>query len=144
MVPLLPLQVEAAEATSGTCGDNLTWNLDENGTLTISGSGKMKDYRYSSLSSYYDNPAPWYSQRDSIKKISISHLVTSIGEYAFYNCTNLTDFSVPNSITSIGSYAFSSCQNLKSVYIDDISSFCSIRFIGYSSNPLSNGASICR
>ena len=142
MVPLLPLQVEAAEATSGTCGDNLTWNLDENGTLTISGSGKMKDYRYSSLSSYYDNPAPWYSQRDSIKKISISHLVTSIGEYAFYNCTNLTDFSVPNSITSIGSYAFSSCQNLKSVYIDDISSFCSIRFIGYSSNPLSNGANL--
>lgn len=44
MVPLLPLQVNAAEATSGTCGKNLTWTLDADGTLTISGTGAMYNY----------------------------------------------------------------------------------------------------
>ena len=117
MVPLLPLQVEAAEATSGTCGDNLTWNLDENGTLTISGSGKMKDYRYSPLSAYYDNPAPWYSQRDSIKNVFISHGVTQIGDHAFYSCSSLTSINIPSSVTSIVDYAFSGCSSLTSITI---------------------------
>ena len=117
MVPLLPLQVEAAEATSGTCGDNLTWNLDENGTLTISGSGKMKDYRYSPLSAYYDNPAPWYSQRDSIKNVFISHGVTQIGDHAFYSCSSLTSINIPSSVTSIVDYAFSGCSSLTSINI---------------------------
>ena len=126
MVPLLPLQVDAAEATSGTCGDNLTWNLDENGTLTISGSGKMKDYRYSPLSAYYDNPAPWYSQRDSIKNVFISHGVTQIGDHAFYSCSSLTSINIPSSVTSIVDYAFSGCSSLTSINIPS-----SVTSIGY-------------
>ena len=126
MVPLLPLQVKAGEATSGTCGDNLTWNLDENGTLTISGSGKMKDYRYSPLSAYYDNPAPWYSQRDSIKNVFISHGVTQIGDHAFYSCSSLTSINIPSSVTLIGGYAFSYCSSLTSINIPS-----SVTSIGY-------------
>ena len=126
MVPLLPLQVKAGEATSGTCGDNLTWNLDENGTLTISGSGKMKDYRYSPLSAYYDNPAPWYSQRDSIKNVFISHGVTQIGDHAFYSCSSLTSINIPSSVTSIRDYAFSWCSSLTSINIPS-----SVTSIGY-------------
>ena len=133
MVPLLPLQVEAAEATSGTCGDNLTWNLDENGTLTISGSGKMKDY-----SRYDYGRAPWYSQRDSIKNVFISHGVTSIGDCAFYSCSNLTSINIPSSIISIGNIAFWDCVNLNSVYIDSIQDYCCISFYGYTSTPFYN------
>ena len=57
--PVLPLQVSAA--SSGTCGANLTWTLDDAGTLTISGTGKM--YEYVHMGSY----APWYSNRSSIQ-----------------------------------------------------------------------------
>lgn len=52
---------------SGECGkngDNLTWVLTGDGTLTISGSGEMKDYR-----SY--SPAPWYSNRTKILSVVV-------------------------------------------------------------------------
>ena len=69
-------------AVSGTCGDNLTWNLTGNGVLTISGTGAMSNYTSSSPSR-----APWYSNRSSIKSVVIEEGVTSIGEYAFNGCS---------------------------------------------------------
>ena len=64
-------------AQSGTCGANLTWNFDSStGTLTISGTGAMRDYSYSS--------APWYSQRSNIKILVIQAGITTLGNYAFY------------------------------------------------------------
>ena len=47
----------------------------------------------------------------------ISYQVTSIGEYAFYECTGLTSVEIPNSVTSIGDNAFAKCTGLKSVEI---------------------------
>jgi hypothetical protein len=41
--------------------------------------------------------------------VIIPNSVTSIGNYAFYNCTNLTSLEIPNSVTSIGKEAFSGC-----------------------------------
>ena len=96
-------------AASGTCGENLTWNLS-NGTLTISGFGTMTDYLNNSSSR-----APWYSSRSSIKSIVIEDGVTSIGDYAFYNCRSLTSVTIGNSVTSIGSSAFTRCSSLTSV-----------------------------
>lgn len=54
---LLCVSASAADATSGTCGDNLTWTLTD-GTLTIGGSGAMADYDY--------RTQPWYGYRESI------------------------------------------------------------------------------
>ena len=64
--------------------DNLTWTLDADGTLTISGTGAMKDYDYDS------NPSPVYKNSD-VKKVVIEDGVTSIGNYAFTYCVSLTN-----------------------------------------------------
>ena len=98
-------------AASGTCGDNLTWDLT-NGVLTISGTGEMTDYTNMS-----DNLTPWYSSRTSITSVVIENGVTHIGNYALYNCTKLTSANIPNSVTSIGNYAFIYCSNLTGITI---------------------------
>ena len=48
---------------------------------------------------------------------TIANPVTSIGDYAFYNCGGLSSVTIPNSVTSIGSYAFIGCSGLASVTI---------------------------
>ena len=107
----LVASVSAIYAQSGTCGNNLTWNLNaETGVLTISGTGAMAYY-----SSYTD--VPWYDYRSSIQSVIIRDGVKSIGEYAFGSCTFLTSVTIPNSVTSIGSQAFSDCRSLTSVTI---------------------------
>ena len=98
---LLPMIAHADK--SGTCGDNLTWILEEStGILTIEGSGAMKDY--SSGSS-----APWYRDRGKISTLVIGDGVTNIGSYAFSHCYGLTSVTTPNSVTSIGESAFAEC-----------------------------------
>ena len=101
---------------SAKCGDNLTWSLDDAGTLTISGTGDMYNYDpVYYLGSGYENAPPWYGFRDSIKKVIIGDGVTSVGSYAFASCYNLTSATIGNSVTSIGHSAFSWCGNLKQI-----------------------------
>ena len=92
--------------------DNLTWTLTADGTLTISGEGAMKDYNSD------DNPSPVYNNSD-VKKIVIEDGVTSIGAYAFYDCSSLTSITIPSIVTSIGNSAFDGCRSLKSITIPD-------------------------
>ncbi len=94
---------------TGSCGAELTYTFNAaTGVLTISGSGNMTNY--SSISSM-----PWYSYRDLIKEVVISDSVTSIGNYAFYDCTSLSEVTIGSGVTSIGYRAFYSCNNLKTV-----------------------------
>ena len=65
------------------CGEYLTWNLDEIGILTISGTGDM--YNYSSA-----YPAPWNEHCLEITNVTISDGVTSIGDNAFHSCKALS------------------------------------------------------
>ncbi|MCR4619996.1 MAG: hypothetical protein K5633_04835 [Paludibacteraceae bacterium] len=63
---------------SGSCGENVYYTyVESTGTLTIIGTGAMKDFN--TLDS-----TPWYSYRSSIKKVEIDNGVTSIGSRAFY------------------------------------------------------------
>ena len=91
---------------------NLTWKLDAKGTLTISGTGAMKDYDSDS------NPSPVSNNWD-VEKIVIEDGVTSIGDCAFYDCHYLTSITIPNSVTSIGIRAFNVCRNLTNITIPD-------------------------
>ena len=65
----------------------------------------------------YPDYAPWYSQREKIKKVVIENGVTSIGDNAFYLCSGLTSITIPNSVTSIGKWAFCGCTGLTSITI---------------------------
>lgn len=92
-------------AETGTCGkdgNNLTWELDNNGILYITGTGAMADWTY-------DSPAPWYDKRSGIQSVEIEEGVTSIGNSAFYDCTKITYAIIPNSVTGIGDDAFGGC-----------------------------------
>ena len=111
-LPALPLTASAATVAPGTCGDNLTWTLDDAGTLTISGTGEMYDF-------YWYDDSPWYDRRESVKKAVITEGVTSIGDRAFYDCYNLTSINIPDSVTSIGSDVFCCCFGLTSITIPD-------------------------
>ena len=94
---------------SGQCGDDLTWTLEENGTLTISGTGDMWNWSNIDL-------APWWSYcQYEITALDIQPGVTGIGEYAFHSCGKLTEITVPEGVTRIGYAAFSSCNSLTSV-----------------------------
>ena len=89
---------------------------------------------------YYSNPLFYahhlFLHGEEIKDLVIPNSVTSIGDYAFYNCSGLTSITIPNSVTSIGEYAFQYCSSLTSVYITDVAAWCKITFNGYYSNPL--------
>lgn len=97
----------SAAVSSGTTGD-CTWTLNGT-TLTISGSGKMKDY------DYYD-PTPWGTD---VTKVNIQSGVTYIGRYAFAYCDGIVNLTIPNSVTSIGSYAFYDCEGMLTLTIPD-------------------------
>ena len=113
ILTVAPFTVSAAEteaeqtvgASSGITGD-CTWTLDNNGVLTISGNGAMEDYYYSA--------GPW---RTNIKTVIIENGVTSIGDWAFFDCERLNSVTIPDSVTIIGEYAFSCCSNLNSFII---------------------------
>ena len=96
---------------SGKCGDSVTWSLDSNGILTISGSGAMTDY-----TNYPWPNTPWYDYRRDISSVVVKEGVTTIGDFAFSE-TNLTSVSIPSTVTSIGNGAFDTCYHIKSVNI---------------------------
>ncbi len=139
MLAALTAEIFAADIVdSGYCGGegdgtNLTWTLDSEGTLTISGKGKMKDFDFSS------DRCPWLGKAKTVviengvtsigsvafggdyygclRNVVIPDSVTSIGENAFSGCEKLTKIEIPDSVTSIARSAFSYCESLTSVTI---------------------------
>lgn len=91
---------------SGTCGEDLTWTLDESGTLTVSGTGAMYDY-------YAEDPQ-WYDYVWNIRRVVISEQVDSVGAFAFYQCYALTDVQILGA-TILAESAFSYCEQLTTV-----------------------------
>ena len=111
----------------GTCGENLTWILTEDGVLTISGTGEMTDYP-----NFAD--VPWNAYREKILSVVMEPGVTSVGGYAFFQCINMTSVEMPEGVTSIGDNAFSACRNLTSLVIPE-----SVTNIGFAAFMACNG-----
>lgn len=111
------LPAVGAAATSGQCGDNVSWTLDDDGVLTISGTGEMWgwDIDYDT----FEYNTPWQESRGTIKKIIIGAGITSIGNHAFHGCSSLTDLTIPDSVVSLGDGAFYGCSTLTGIAIGD-------------------------
>ncbi|MBQ7598265.1 MAG: leucine-rich repeat domain-containing protein [Clostridia bacterium] len=152
----VPAAFAADVVDSGTCGvfwnsatqfyDNLTWSLDSEGTLTISGEGPMHDYKITNDNGVSRTDAPWGKHYKTIQSVVLGNSVTSIGDYAFYACKALESVKIGDSVTSIGGsafeyctalasvtignsvksidrYAFSGCSNLNTIYLTDLSAW---------------------
>lgn len=101
-------------AESGKCGENVTWELND-GLLTISGTGNM--YNYEAAIDGFRSPWDSDSKRLSITAVQILNGVTSIGDYAFDDCSNVTYVSIGNSVQKIGEGAFEDCMSLEKITI---------------------------
>ena len=107
--------------TSGKCGEHVSFTLDpETGILTLSGSGKMYDYKANDV----DNRSPFYSGL-RIKHIVIESGITSIGNFAFCRCNYAESISIPGTVKTIGNGAFYTMHALTSIDIPD-----SVKIIG--------------
>jgi len=124
------------DAAGSPCGQ--TWSLsptmtavlDCDGVLTISttkAAGEaMPDYDW--------NTAPWYAVFSDVHSLDIKDKVTTIGNYAFFDCNSLTSVNIPNSVISIGKQSFSYCSSLTSVNIpNSVTSTGTFIFSGCSS-----------
>ena len=107
-----------ADSSSGTIGTDISWTLDEEGNLSITGTGDIPDYNYSG--------SPFFA-KDIIKTITVGDGITKIGSYAFYRCKGLETVTLPPSVESIGDYAISECDNLRTVTFPE-----GLHKIGYS------------
>lgn len=109
----------------GYCGENVTYKLTSDGTLTISGEGPMYDYIWddreaTGMPQYmtwnYDEEG-FITGESTIKKVVIESGVTTIGDYAFNACTALESVEIADTVTSIGATAFDYCIGLKNIRI---------------------------
>jgi len=109
----------AATVASGKCGDSAAWKLDAEGTLTISGTGRMYDYEWPADRG--GTTPPWLANkyRDSIRALRVEQGITYIGRCAFDSCGNLSDVTLPTSLRIIGPWAFNDCTALRSIQLPE-------------------------
>lgn len=110
VLTLLPGTALAADVVaSGTCGESVTWTLDSNDVLTVSGTGTMEKP---------DGGVIWGYDYPDLQKVCIEDGITGIGDNAFKTCP-MTTVEIPESVTSIGSHAFAGCSRLQRVVLPD-------------------------
>ena len=98
--------LNAAVRAEGQCGDSLTWSLSEDGMMTISGMGRMWDFRNDA--DYFDyHECPWEEMKDDITRVVFTEGISYVGADAFFGCNNLTNVEFADSIKEIGHFAFS-------------------------------------
>ena len=88
---------KASKIHSGSLGSNITWTLDDNGTMTVSGSGAMPSI---------ENNDEWKQDAAAAKTVVIEAGVTSICKNAFANCSDIYDVTLAGSVATIGEGAF--------------------------------------
>lgn len=109
----LTTQSVVASGTCGSNGSNVTWSLDDAGTLVISGSGSTYNYSYMRDGFYREYDRPWNSYQSKIKSIVVEEGVTALGQYLFSGCSNVKEISLPQSLARIEMRCFQYCRNLQ-------------------------------
>ena len=92
-----------ATVYEGMCGEHVSWTLDsETKVLTISGTGEMYH------DGHFSDALHWHGQNlnSAFQSVVIEQGVTSVGYWAFANCSNLTSVSLPEGITIVEKNAF--------------------------------------
>lgn len=105
----------------GECGEKISWRIYENGTLILSGTGKMRNY-----GAFFKNP-PWKKWMKDIRRVDVGQGITSIGENSFCWAKKLEEVKLPNTLLEINDGAFWNCEGLKTVEIPE-----SVQVIGNS------------
>ncbi len=106
---VIPGRKTQAAMLSGKCGPKAAWTY-VNGTLTISGSGIMDNYKSK-------QEVPWRSIAHIIEMVVIKNGITSIGDYSFQDFSKLSNLTLADSLTSIGNYAFNGCSLLSEINV---------------------------
>ena len=120
--PLRMMRAAAPQADNIASGTD--WVLDKDGKLTITSDDGMADWIQNGLGVH----------RGAVKRAEIQNSVTSIGETAFTDCSNLTDIMISEDVESIGSNAFAGCKSLKSIAIpDSVTNIGMYAFVGCTS-----------
>ena len=136
---LIPLM---ASAKSGSCGNGLTYTLDDNGVLTIRGRGSIPDYSMTQVNGQNCTTAPW---GNAVKTVVMEEGVTEIGNWAFLGCRQLTDVYIPTTVISIKNNCLEECTGVQlHVYVDsegyqfacDNFSYTLIQYLEYENRPV--------
>lgn len=114
----------------GNCGKYLCWMIDEEGTLTINGSGAMDAIGFDSVNG---KPLqPWGDWQDRIRSVVVETGVTNVVNYAFSHCDNLEKVVIPASVTELAAGAFQSCPGLKEINVAEANrNYCSVNGVLY-------------
>ena len=123
IVNVPPEVADSVLLESGTCGDNVAWELYDNGLLYLYGEGATYDYTFST------KPFGAYDL-SGIKRIIVENGITTVGDYLFSYCIYTTNIIIPDSVTSIGKQAFYQCNNLTSITIG--SGLTTIKYYAFS------------
>ena len=104
-----------SEPLTGSLGANITFVLDTEGTLTISGEGQIQSFEYG------DGVVntPWFEVRECIRAVVIEEGITGISAHTFYKCFNMESIVIPSTVRSIGAVAFCDCKALKEIVIPE-------------------------
>ena len=102
IVTTIPMAFAADVVASGECGANVTWALDSDGVLTISGEGAVES-------------KPWKDYKDSIKTIVIEEGITELIHWAFQDYQAITEVFISSTVKKLKAGAFSGCTSLKEV-----------------------------
>ncbi len=108
VLSLVPTVSAAEEIASGPCGENLTWSLTGDGVLTLSGDGDMEYFEW--------EERPWIDYLDQIQSVIVESGVTSLSQWAFEACENLTSVSLPEGLKKLDRDVFAA-TGLTSIYL---------------------------
>ena len=112
---------EFTNINDGQCGDDANWSFDNvTKILTITGTGAMWNYEMNT------NKAPWDKFKPEILSIVLSEGITTVGDFAFYNCISAQSVAIPTTLTSIGTYSFHRCLVLPSIDLSKCTNFTTI------------------